>query len=87
MKKSMSLNEYRRQYPNTAAVPTLSQSGLIGGMLQRHEKRTARQIWRRALISRVVEFPLDVAAWLWRLATAPAAPAAPHPVMVRISRV
>jgi len=87
MKTSMSLNEYRWQYPNTAFVPTLSQRGLIGEILQQHEKRMARRAWRRRVFYRIVESPVDAVAWLWHLATAPAAPTAPNPTMVRVSRV
>lgn len=86
MKTPMSLNEYRWQYPNTAFVPTLSQRGLIGGMLQRHERRMARRAWRRRVFYQIVTWPLDAVAWLWRLATAPATPNVPNPTMVRVSR-
>jgi hypothetical protein len=69
MKSLISLNDYQWQYPNTARIPTLTQSGLVGGLLERHQRRVARRARRRAILHRIVGLPLDVLAWLWRGAT------------------
>lgn len=74
MNTPISLNDYRWQFPNTARVPTLTQRGLVGGMLERHERRAARRAWRRAMLSRILGWPLDGAAWLWHWATTPPTP-------------
>jgi hypothetical protein len=84
MKSTISLNDYRWQYPNTAQIPTLTQGGLVGGLLERHERRMARRARWRMAWHRIIEWPIDAAAWLWHWATAPAAQA---PAVVRVSRV
>jgi hypothetical protein len=75
MKAPISLNDYRWQYPNTARIPTLTQSGLVGGLLERNERRTARRAWRRLMWERIVGLPVDGLAWLWHWATASPTPA------------
>lgn len=78
MKASISLNDYRWQYPNTARIPTLTQRGLVGGLLERHEQRMARRARRRALWGRILGWPVDALAWLWRWVTTASAPQPTH---------
>ena len=52
MNPSSSLHDYRLAYPRTAAVPTLSQSGLLRLALEREQAKAARMEERRARRSR-----------------------------------
>jgi hypothetical protein len=47
------LHEYRLRYPDTAAVPTLTQSGLLGLLLAAQDRKTAELARRRAMWKRI----------------------------------
>jgi hypothetical protein len=64
MKSLISLEDYRFQYPNSASIPTLTQSGLVGGLLDRHEKRVVRRAKRRAVWNAVFGLPFRGLAWI-----------------------
>ena len=64
MKAPISLEDYRFQYPNSTSIPTLTQSGLIGGLLARHDRRVARRAQRRAVWNSIVELPFRGLAWV-----------------------
>lgn len=73
MKPSLTIEDYRLQYPNTASIPTITQRGLLGGVLHRHECRMARRAHRRAVMGWILELPFRAVASIWRaLAPAPA---------------
>jgi hypothetical protein len=73
MKPYLTVEDYRMRYPNTASIPTITQRGLLGGVLMRHEHRMARRAHRRAVIGWVLELPFRAVASVWRaLAPAPA---------------
>ncbi|TCO89323.1 hypothetical protein EV701_11457 [Chthoniobacter flavus] len=80
MNMPISLEDYRFQYPNSTSIPTLSQSGLIGGLLARRERRLARRAQRRAIWNFVVGLPFRGLAWIVDLFRphAPAPTRAPH---------
>jgi RNA polymerase sigma factor (TIGR02999 family) len=46
---SIGLHEYRERYPRMASIPTLTQLGLIGPLLERRQQRSARREKRRAI--------------------------------------
>jgi len=75
MNSVLTLEDYRLRYPNTATTGTLTQRGLIGGLLERHERRVARRIRRRAMWQLAIEPPIRGLIWLWHVVTA-SAPAA-----------
>ena len=64
MKAPISLEDYRFQYPNSTSIPTLTQSGMIGGLLARHDRRVARRAQRRAVWNAIVELPLRGLVWV-----------------------
>jgi hypothetical protein len=47
------LHEYRLCYPDSAAIPTLTQSGLLGLLLYRQDLKAASLARRRAMWRRV----------------------------------
>ena len=61
---AVTLSEYRSTYPESAAVPTISQRGLLGEMLERQQRRCDALKRRRALRARVLEVATEVLAWL-----------------------
>jgi hypothetical protein len=73
---AFTLEDYRFQYPNTASIPTLTQSGLIGGLLERHDRRMVRRAQRRAMWNYVVELPFRGLSWMSGRITPPAPVAA-----------
>jgi hypothetical protein len=65
------LHEYRLKYPDSAAVPTLTQSGLVGLILYRQDLRAARLARRRAIWRRVCAAPRRACAGIWRALITP----------------
>jgi hypothetical protein len=55
MNPSSSLHDYRLAYPRTAAIPTLSQSGLLHLALKREQAKSNRMEETRARRSRYLE--------------------------------
>jgi len=60
------LHEYRLRYPDSAAVPTLTQSGLLGLILYRQDLKAANLARRRATWKRVCAAPRNAWAGIWR---------------------
>jgi hypothetical protein len=60
------LHEYRLRYPESAAVPTLTQSGLLGLLLYRQDLKAASLARRRARWSRICAAPRNTCAGIWR---------------------
>ncbi len=60
------LHEYRLRYPDTAAIPTLTQSGLLGLILYRQDLKAASLARRRATWRRVCTAPRNAWVGIWR---------------------
>jgi hypothetical protein len=54
------LHEYRMRYPDSAAIPTLTQSGLLGLLLDRQRHKAANLARRRAMWRSVCAAPRKV---------------------------
>lgn len=65
------LHEYRLRYPDTAAIPTLTQSGLLGLILYRQELKAACLARRRAMWRRVCAAPRNACANIRRALITP----------------
>jgi len=65
------LHEYRLRYPDTAAVPTLTQSGLLGLLLYRQDLKAASFARRCAMWRSVCAAPRKVCVGIWRALTIP----------------
>jgi hypothetical protein len=65
------LHEYRLRYPDTAAIPTLTQSGLLGMLLARQDLKAASLARRRAMWRRVFSAPRNACAGIWQVLTTP----------------
>jgi hypothetical protein len=63
------LHEYRTLYPGTAAVPTLTQSGLLGLLLDRQRYKAARLAQRHAKWRAVCAAPRNFCVGIWRVLT------------------
>jgi hypothetical protein len=61
-----SLHEYRLRYPASAAIPTLTQSGLLGLILYRQDLKAASLARRCAMWKRVCAAPRNACAGIWR---------------------
>jgi hypothetical protein len=64
------VHEYRLRYPDTAAIPTLTQSGALGYLLAMQDRRAAMRARRRAMWQRVWSGPSNVWCGMWRALTA-----------------
>ena len=64
------LHEYRLRYPDTAAVPTLTQSGLLGLLLAAQDRKAAELAKRRAMWKRIWGAPANACGTIWRAFTA-----------------
>ncbi len=58
------LSEYRSHYPSTAPVPTLTQMGMLGPLLERHDYKIWQGLRRRATREKMWSIAVDVLAWL-----------------------
>jgi hypothetical protein len=65
------LHEYRLCYPDSAAIPTLTQSGLLGLLLYRQDLKAASLARRRAMWRRVCAAPRNACAGIWRALITP----------------
>jgi hypothetical protein len=65
------LHEYRLRYPDSAAIPTLTQSGLLGLILYRQDLKAASLARRRAMWRRVCAAPRNACAGIWRALITP----------------
>ena len=64
------LHEYRLRYPGTAAVPTLTQSGLLGLLLAAQDRKAAEVAKRRAMWKRIWGASANARGTIWRAFTA-----------------
>jgi hypothetical protein len=64
------LHEYRILYPDSAPVPTLTQSGLLGLLLDRQRYKAADLARRRARWKSVCAMPRKLFVSIWRALTA-----------------
>ncbi len=64
---TLSIREYRLSHPQTAELPTLTQSTVIGGLLERRRLRIERALRRKELIHLALALPGRTAinAWKW----------------------
>jgi hypothetical protein len=60
------LHEYRTLYPDSAAIPTLTQSGLLRVLLDRQSYKAASLARRRARWKSVCAAPGNLCAGIWR---------------------
>jgi hypothetical protein len=60
------VHEYRLRYPHTAPVPTLTQSGLLGLLLDAQARKAAKLARRRAMWKRISNIPRDTCNFIWR---------------------
>jgi len=60
------LREYRLNYPRSAPVPTITQSGLIGPLLERQHRKYVRSLRRRAACERILAGAVKAAIWVWK---------------------
>jgi hypothetical protein len=64
------LHEYRTLYPDSAAIPTLKQSGLLGLLLDRQRYKAAKLARRQARWKSICATPRNVCVSIWRALTA-----------------
>jgi hypothetical protein len=67
----LTLHEYRLRYPDTAEIPTLTQSGLLGVLLDRQQRKAASLARRRAMWRSVSAAPRNVCVGIWRVLAFP----------------
>jgi hypothetical protein len=67
----ITLHEYRMRYPDSAAIPTLTQSGLLGVLLDRQRQKAASKARRHAMWSSVCALPRKAWVSFWRALTVP----------------
>ena len=60
MKSILTLEEYRFYHPSTALVPTITQQGLIGPILERQRRRVLRSLRRRAVLDSLLTHVADL---------------------------
>lgn len=65
------LHEYRLRYPDSAAIPTLTQSGLLGLILYRQDLKAASLARRRAMWRRVLAAPRNACTSIWLTVVTP----------------
>jgi len=67
----ISLHEYRLRYPDSAEIPTLTQSGVVGLLLERQQYKAAKLARRRARWSSLFAAPRDLCTGIWRALAIP----------------
>jgi hypothetical protein len=72
------LHEYRTTYPDSAPIPTLTQSGLLGILLDRQHYKAVKLARRRAMWRSLCAAPRNV----WRALTIPGFRRGANPVNV-----
>jgi hypothetical protein len=63
------LHEYRTLYPDSAAIPTLTQSGLLGLLLDRQRYKASCLARRHAMWRSVCTAPRNAFLGIWRALT------------------
>lgn len=61
------IHEYRLRFPDTAPIPTLTQSGALGYLLAVQDKRAAMRARRRAMWQRAWSGPNNAWCGMWRV--------------------
>jgi hypothetical protein len=77
---SIGLHEYRERYPRVASIPTLTQLGAVGSLMERLRRKAVRREKRRAIRQQVLHALLQPFAGVWRMLgrTTPAQPCVSH---------
>lgn len=65
------LHEYHLCYPSAARIPTITQRGLIGPLLEWQRRKAARLASRRAMRGRILVATRSALRWVWRVLTTP----------------
>jgi hypothetical protein len=60
------VHEYRLRYPDTAPIPTLTQSGLLGLLLAAQDRKAAKLARRKAMWKRLCDTPRNACIYVWR---------------------
>jgi uncharacterized membrane-anchored protein len=63
------LHEYRLRYPESAEFPTLTQSGLLGLLLERQRQKAANRARRHAMWRSICATPRRICVGVWRALT------------------
>ncbi|HYY29675.1 MAG TPA: hypothetical protein VE860_17155 [Chthoniobacterales bacterium] len=63
------LHEYRLRYPDSAEVPTLTQSGLLAVLLDRQRQKAANRARRDAMWRSIWDAPRRICVGVWRAVT------------------
>ena len=66
MYSEISLHDYRLSYPNTVPIPTITQRGLIGQILERQRRKAIRAAYRKAVRKQLLAIPAKAFARVWR---------------------
>jgi hypothetical protein len=67
MYTEISLHDYRLSYPKTAPIPTITQRGLIGSLLELQRRKAIRATRRKAVRKYLLAMPVKALAWIWRI--------------------
>ena len=62
----INLHEYRLRYPDSAQIPTLTQSGFLGVLLERQRYKAAKLARRRARWRSLCAAPRNLCVGIWR---------------------
>jgi hypothetical protein len=65
----VTLHEYRMRYPDSAAIPTLAQSGFLGLLLDRQRYKAAKLARRRARWRSIYTAPRNACVGIWKALT------------------
>jgi hypothetical protein len=68
----ITLHEYRMRYPDTAAIPTLTQSRLLEVLLDRQRYKAAKLARRRARWKSICTAPRNAFVTIWKALSTPA---------------
>jgi len=66
MYSESSLHDYRLRYPNTVPMPTITQRGLIGQLLERQRRKAIRAAHRNEVRRQLLAIPAKAFARIWR---------------------
>ena len=66
MYSEISLHDYRLSYPNTVPIPTITQQGLIGPLLERQRRKAIRAARRKAVRKQLLAIPLKALDRVWQ---------------------
>jgi hypothetical protein len=65
----ITLHEYRTRYPDSATIPTLTQSGLLGLLLNRQSYKAAKEARRQARWKSICATQRNLCVGIWRALT------------------